>query len=142
MWSSITSAFDKLIVADLVDGRIGEFDADSHTEYDDVIYREKASQPFFTMDGPVFASELRLYMESGVGLNTGQGQNPQIRLSFSDNGGRTFGNEFWRSYGEGGQFDVLPTWRRLGRIPRHRVLKFVTTEPVKSNILKLEADAT
>lgn len=140
--SSITSAFDKLIVADLLDGRIGEFDQSSHTEYGNPIYREKASQPFFTFDGPVFASELRLHMESGVGLNTGQGSDPQIRMSFSDDGGRTFGNELWRSYGRAGRFEVLPTWRRLGRIPRHRVLRFVTTEPVMSNILRLEADAS
>ena len=55
-------------------------------------------------------------------------------------GARTWSNEFWRSYGKIGEYDKIPTWRRQGRITASRVLRFRTTEPVKSVIIKLEAD--
>lgn len=139
--SSVLNAFGELLVGDSIDGRIGKFDKNTHTEYGDVIYRERASQPFSNEGLPIFAGEVRLTMESGTGVTTGQGSDPQIRMDFSDNGARTFSSEFWRSYGKTGEYKELPTWRRQGRIPRHRVLRFKTTEPAKSVIIMLEADA-
>jgi len=74
-----------------------------------------------------------------VGLTTGQGSDPQIRRSFSDNGGRTYTDEISRGFGKIGEYNAIPTWRRQGRIPRSRILKFVSTDPVKFVIIKLEA---
>ncbi len=102
--------------------------------------QERASQPFFENGLPLFSGEIVLTMESGVGLTSGLGSDPQLRMDYSDNGGRTFSSEYSRSYGKIGEYNSLPTWRRQGRIPRHRVLRFKTSEPVKSVIIKLEAN--
>ena len=136
--NSIVSAHGKLLVGDSSSGKIGELSNSTYTEYGDVIFRQRSSQPFSADGNPVFAGEIALTMESGVGLTSGQGSDPQIRMDFSDDGGRTFGSEFSRSYGAIGQYGVIPTWRRQGRFPQQRVLRFTTTEPVKSNILKME----
>jgi hypothetical protein len=138
--NSIVSAYGKLLVGDALGGNIGYIDKTSYTEYDDVMYQEKASKPFSGGGLPLFAGEMQLTMESGVGLANGQGSDPVVRMDFSDDGGRTFSSEFSRSYGKIGEYMSLPTWRRQGRIPKHRVLRFKTSEPVKSVIIKLEAN--
>jgi hypothetical protein len=138
--NSIVSAYGKLLVGDSQGGNIGFIDKDNFTEYGDIIVQERSSQPFNAGGLPFFAGSLMLTMESGVGLTTGQGSDPQIRMDFSDNGGRTFSSEFSRSYGKIGEYMSLPTWRRQGRIPKYRILRFKTSEPVKSVIIKLEGN--
>jgi len=138
--NSIVSAYGKLLVGDSQGGNIGFIDKDNYTEYGDVMVQERTSQPFSVTGLPIFAGELQLTMESGVGLTTGQGSDPQIRMDYSDDGGRNFSSEFWRSYGKIGEYTSVPTWRRQGRIPKNRVIRFKTSEPVKSVIIKLEAD--
>jgi len=128
----------ELLTFDGVDGRIGKMDKNTHTEYGDVIYREKTSQPFTDQGDPLFIPSIRLTMESGVG--TIAGLDPQIRMDYSDDGGRTWSNAALRSYGKIGEYRTYPTWRRQGRVPVSRVLRFRTSEAVKSVIIKLEAD--
>lgn len=138
--NSIVAAHGKLLVGDYLGGNIGYIDKDSYTEYSEVMVQEKASKPFSANGLPFFAGTVQLTMESGVGLATGQGSDPIVRMDFSDDGGRTFSSEFSRSYGKVGEYMSLPTWRRQGRIPKHRVIRFKTSDPVKSVIIKLEAD--
>jgi hypothetical protein len=69
-------------------------------------------------------------METGVGLQSGQGSNPQIMLQVSRDYGRTFGNERWTSIGAVGQYiGPRPTWRRIGA-GRDFVFKWKMTDPV------------
>lgn len=136
--NSIVNVYGQLWVGDSIDGRIGQLDKDTHTEYGEVIFRQKTSRPFTSDQVPAFIDELKLTMESGVG-NIGEDA-PQIRMDFSDDGGETFSNEFWRTYGKIGRRERLPSWRRQGRVPRNRVLRFTTTENVRSNILRLDAE--
>ena len=136
--NSITKAFGKLYVGDQEDGRIGVLDLDTYNEYGNVISHEISTAPFF-LPVPLFSGEYRLHMESGVGLTSGQGSDPQIWRSYSDNGGRTYVDAVSRSFGKIGDYISIPTWRRQGRIPRSRTLRFVSTDPVKFVIIKLEA---
>lgn len=138
--NSVLLAYGKLLVGDSLGGNIGVLKDDVYTDYGDVIFRQKASQPFTGNGQPVFAGELALTMEAGVGLTAGQGSDPQIRMDYSDDGGRTYSSEFSRSYGAIGKYEVVPTWRRQGRFPQQRVVRYTTTEPVKSVIIKLEAE--
>jgi hypothetical protein len=137
--ASIVNAYGKLMVGDSTDGRIGVFDKDTFTEYGDPIFRQKVSMPFSNDQLPLFAGEIKLTMETGVGLISGL--DPKIQMDFSDDGGRLFSNGFWRSYGKIGEYQSLPSWRRQGRIPRNRVLRFKTSAPVKSVIIRLDVNA-
>lgn len=135
--NSIVSAHDKLLCGDEEDGRIGYL-TEVFSEYGETIYRERTTQPFITNGDSQFWPEVELTMESGVGLTTGQGEDPQIRMSFSDNGGRTFSAEQSRSFGKIGEYKKRPIWRRNGRVPMNRVLRFTTTDPVKANMVRLD----
>lgn len=83
-------------------------------------------------DGNVIGiDEIYLDMETGVGLDTGQGSDPQIMLQVSKDGGRTWGAERWVSFGMGGQYlGPRATWRRIGSA-RDLTLRFALTDPVK-----------
>lgn len=77
-----------------------------------------------------FYDMLQVDMETGVGLVEGQGSDPQVMMRFSDDGGRTWSNEEWRSAGALGAFSRRVIWRHLGR-GRDRLFEIVTTDPVK-----------
>lgn len=138
--TSIVSAYGELFVGDSIDGRIGVLNKDTHTEYGDPIKRSKTSLPFHLDLFPLFVSELKLTMESGVG--TIDGLDPQIGMEFSDDYARTFSTKYLRSYGKIGEYNRLPAWRRQGRVPKNRVLRFTTTEPIKSTLIRLDATAS
>jgi len=135
--NAIVQAYGEILCTDTEDGRIGKLD-DVYTEYGETIYQERTSQPYMIDGSAQFWSENELFMESGVGLTSGQGSDPQIRMSYSDDGGRTFSAERARSFGKIGEYKKRIVWRRLGRVPFNRVVRFVNTDPVKANILKME----
>jgi hypothetical protein len=84
---------------------------------------------------------MELTIDSGQGIKAGQGSDPKIMMDYSDDGGRTFGNEFWRPAGKIGQYRRRVEWRRLGRVPSHRVFRFRMSDPVKAVWIKSELEA-
>lgn len=115
--------------ADYENGKLYKIEPDVYTDDGRPIAREFISRHQsigdFTRIG-----ELWLEMESGVGLQLGQGTDPQIMMQISRDGGHTWGNELWRSFGLVGQYVRRAVWRRLGR-SRDWVFKFRVTDPVK-----------
>ena len=83
---------------------------------------------------------LQLDLETGVGLNLGQGSDPQVMLRWSDDGGHTWSNEHWVSIGKIGEFYRRAIWRRLGMTMkiRDRVYEVSGTDPVKIAIMGAE----
>ena len=83
---------------------------------------------------------LQLDCETGVGLNSGQGSDPQVMLRWSDDGGHTFSNEHWKSMGAIGKFGKRTIWRRLGATMkiRDRVYEVSGTDPVRIYIMGAE----
>jgi hypothetical protein len=83
---------------------------------------------------------LQLDLETGVGLNLGQGSDPQVMLRWSDDGGHTWSNEHWVSIGKIGEFYRRAIWRRLGMTMkiRDRVYEVSGTDPVKIAIIGAE----
>jgi hypothetical protein len=78
----------------------------------------------------LFYAEFCVDCETGVGLSTGQGSNPQLMLQWSKDGGHTWSGERWVSAGRQGHYAWRATWRRLGRT-RDMVFRVVVADPVK-----------
>ena len=57
------------------------------------------------------------------------GVDPQVMLSLSNDGGKTFGPEMWRSMGKRGEYLTRVRWNRLGAA-RRRVFEVAVTDPV------------
>ena len=83
---------------------------------------------------------MQLDCETGVGLNLGQGSDPQVMLRWSDDGGHTWSNEHWKSMGRIGRFGYRTIWRRLGATMkiRDRVYEVSGTDPVRIYIMGAE----
>jgi hypothetical protein len=83
---------------------------------------------------------LQLDCESGTGLNTGQGSDPEIMLRWSDDGGHTWSNEHLSKMGKIGQYYRRVFWRKLGMTLklRDRVYEVSQTDPVKAVIVGAE----
>jgi len=135
---SIVSAYGKLLVGDDRSGLIGELDHDTLTYYGDPIFRSMATTPF-SQDGlPIFAGLFEATFQAGVGL-TG-GNDPVVRLDFSDDGGRTFSSEISRGIGKIGKYGQRSVWERQGDFPVSRTIRLTITDPVRANLIRLAAN--
>lgn len=65
--------------------------------------------------GWVFLHHLEIFLESGLGLQSGQGSNPLVTLRVTRDGGQTWGPELTCSAGAVGQYGTRVHWNRLGR---------------------------
>ena len=83
---------------------------------------------------------LQLDCESGTGLANGQGDDPQVMLRWSDDGGHTWSSEHWSHMGKIGAYYQRVFWRRLGMTLklRDRVYEVSGTDPVKVAIMGAE----
>ena len=130
---------DKTIVTDYETGNLYRLDPDVYTDNGDPIYLELISRHIAKEDIRITIDKLQLDIEAGVGLETGQGENPQIMLSISKDGGHTYGTEQWCSMGRIGNYRARAIWRRLGQA-RDWCFKFRISDPVKRVIFDSSID--
>lgn len=131
----IIRAFDRWIVGDYGSNALGVLDADAATEFG-TVFRSLATCPSINRENQfVRHGRLELVFESGVGLITGQGSDPKVMLRFSDDGGRTWSNEHWRSLGADGDFRSRSYWNRLG-MARDRVYEYSISDPVRRTLVQ------
>lgn len=136
------SLYGKILIGDRFSGRIGYLDTTVFTEYGNPIRLLATSPPISSDRHNVFMSRFELYVESGVGLTTGQGSDPQVMFDWSDDGGRTFSTtQLWRTMGKIGAYLARLRWLRMGKF-RQRVLRITITDPVKRTIISAHADLT
>ena len=120
-------------------GNLYTLESATYSEDGGVIRYEATSPPVHANGARLSCSRLEVLMETGVGIATGQGSNPQAMLQWSDDGGRTWSNEHWKTIGSVGAYNTRVTWRNLGQF-FSRVYKIAVTDPVKAVILGGYAD--
>lgn len=125
---------NRTIVGDYENGNLYRLNPDSYTDNGAPIAMELISRHLNTENVRFTIDSVELDMESGVGLATGQGSNPQIMMQVSKDGGHSWGVERWVSFGKIGEYLQRAIWRRLGQ-SRVFTFKFRITDPVKRVIL-------
>jgi hypothetical protein len=128
------------LVGDAVTGALYTLDLGAYTDDGSTIRRVAVSPPIHADTMFATMTEVRVDAETGVGLASGQGSDPQMMLRWSDDGGNTWSNEHWRSLGNIGYRGSRATWRRLGQF-RQRCLELSVSDPVKVAILDVFVDA-
>jgi hypothetical protein len=124
----------KHLVGDYENGIIYELDHDLFTENGEIMPAYRTCPVISSKREYIPHSTLELQMQVGEGLETGQGSDPVVMMQYSDNHGRTWSNELWRSIGKIGEFDHRVTWNRLGRA-LERMYRFKITDPVNRTII-------
>ena len=123
-------------VADSTSGAVYQLSTSAYTDNGTPIKRVLGSRHIHGDGNVLGIAQLWLDMETGVGLQSGQGSDPQIMLRVSKDGGRTFPVERWAKFGKVGQYTTpRAIWRRLGAA-RDFVFEFVMTDPVKFTVIK------
>ncbi len=134
---------DEIVVGDFESGKIYAFDLDVYSDNGGIQKWLRSWRALPTGQNTLKRTaqhSLRLSCQMGVGLNTGQGSDPQIMLRWSDDGGHTWSNEHWVTMGRMGKYGLRAMWRRLGMTQklRDRVYEISMTDPVKTYIMGAE----
>lgn len=121
-------------VTDFENGKVYRLRPDVYTDNEEPIRRLIVGRHVFDGLRRMSVDAFQLDIESGVGLSTGQGSNPQAMLRVSRDGGRTWGAQRFASFGKTGEYTKRCMWRRCGRA-RDFVFEVSITDPVKVAIL-------
>lgn len=135
-------AYNKHVVGDYTNGQIYELDENNFTDFGEEIRRQRVAPHLTSGLKRVFYNSFQLDMEVGVGLDgaiSTLGHDPQVILQWSDDGGHTWSNEKWASFGKIGNRKKRAMWRRLG-YSRDRVFRVTISDPVKVAIIGAELD--
>jgi len=131
----------QVLVGDYENGKLYRVSLSEYTD-DGQLVRRLRRCPHITSDlQRQYFHELQIQFEPGVGLSTGQGDNPQAMLRWSNDGGFTWSNENWVTIGAQGQYYNRAMWRRLGWA-RDRIFEVVVTDPIKAVIVSANLKAT
>lgn len=133
----------EIIVGDYENGNIYAFDMDVYADNGAIqkwLRTWRALPPNANNLKRTAQHSLQLNCETGVGLNSGQGSDPEVMMRWSDDGGHTWSSEHWTKMGKIGVYGYRAFWRRLGMTLklRDRVYEVSGTDSVKISIVGAE----
>ena len=132
----------QILIGDYENGKIYQLSRNIYTDDGQPIRRIRRAPHIVTDLQRQYFHELQIQFQPGVGLSTGQGQDPQAMLRWSNGGGSTWSNEYWTTIGKQGKYQNRAIWRRLGW-SRDKVFEVSISDPVKAVIVSanLKAEA-
>jgi Phage stabilisation protein len=132
---------NEYIVGDFENGKLYSIENEVYTEDGAMIRRLRRAIHLTTDLQRQYFDSFQIQFQPGVGLNLGQGQDPQAMLRWSNDGGSTWSNEHWVTIGKIGQYANRALWRRLGW-SRDRIFEVVVSDPIKAVIISAELKAS
>lgn len=114
---SIIQAYNRVLVGDSADGRIGEIADDLGTEYGASMLCVLDTQPLSNSGVKSKVKGIEVYTDVGVAPDD------VMNLSWSDDGGYTWSNTIECSLGKIGEYGRRVTWTRLGAFSLARQLR-------------------
>ncbi|MBL4753628.1 MAG: hypothetical protein JKY52_08570 [Flavobacteriales bacterium] len=130
------AAFGEKFAGDVTVGTVYRLDLDVYTHNLKTV-RRVASTIIPVTDSRPTINNLTVEMQGGVGLVTGQGQNPKVMLRWAVNG-RTFSNELTTTFGLEGEFGHRAVFDSLGELyPPAVAINIAVTDPVNATVTGL-----
>jgi hypothetical protein len=127
------------LVGDFENGNVYELDPETYSDNGDVIKRIKTFQHMVADGRRQFFQRFELDMEVGVG--NADDADPQVSVTWSDDGARTWSSTLNRSLGAVGEYGKRVVFNRLGS-GRNRVFEVSTTAKAKVALQGAFVDAT
>ena len=124
------------MVGDYQTGQLHQMSRSVYTDAGNPIRRVRRSPHVWSKENRerVFSGQLQIEFTPGVGLQVGQGSNPQVMIRWSDDGGFTWSNEHWVTIGAAGATKNRAIVRALS-YARDRVYEASFTDPVPADII-------
>jgi len=123
-------AFGKHLLGSRVDSKIYEMSLDYYDDAGDEIARDRIFTHLSSEDKRIRYNSLIISMETGVGLQSGQGSDPLISLRLSKDGARTWSSWYTAQFGAVGKYKTKVGFNRLG-IAEQMTFHTRITDPVK-----------
>jgi hypothetical protein len=142
-WRATTYAwvYGKHIVGDAFQGRLGELDMDTFTDYSGTMQGILQGPPVAGDRKRIFHRVFEVDIESGVGATSGDNSDPQMWLDWSNDGGRTYTVRKPRqSMGKTGAYGQRLRWKQLGQA-RQRIYRLTVADGVKRSIVAAHLEA-
>jgi hypothetical protein len=142
--ASFLGCYGKTFVADVSNGNVYTLDAKTYTNNGEAIKRVRTtgsvnSEPFGVNGKMTQMSKAKFIMESGVGLISGQGEDPRIMVEYSDDGGYTWKHGSWPRVGRLGERTLQIEFYNLTKF-YDRIFRISTTDPVSYSIFSATID--
>jgi hypothetical protein len=118
------------LITDFSNGNVYTLGSGTYTDNTATIQREIVTRHVLSDFNVLTVDEVYIDMETGVGLNSGQGSNPQIMLQVSKDNGRTWQTERWVTMGALGAYSTRVIWRQFGS-GRDFTFRLKVTDPIK-----------
>lgn len=136
--TSVVSVYNGLWAADKSSGKVYTLDLDTYTNDGEEIKRTRVTN---TLSGALFGargsriqmSKMEIDMETGLGLISGQGENPRIMIEASYDGGNTWSAGSWPKVGRLGQHTLRVEWFSLKSF-YDMMVRITITDPVSCAI--------
>jgi hypothetical protein len=125
----------KNLVGDFQTGIIYEIDPNVYTENETVIKREIIGTTMFKNFARIAVNKFVVMMDTGIGIASGQGSNPQLIGRFSDDGAKTYTTESWQPVGAEGSFLTEVFWTKPCGKARSFIARLNYSEPTKFRIV-------
>jgi hypothetical protein len=124
------SAYDIELVFDHDNGNIYQLDSETYTDNGNPIRWEMTLPPVHANQERLFLGQILVSMESGVGLTTGQGSDPVIFMSMSEDA-KVWSPERQSTVGKIGKYKHKVVFNRNGSTEDQIFLRFAGSDPVK-----------
>lgn len=124
----------KHLFGDFETGKIWEMTPESYKEGAFHMVSQRSAITFEKNQDPITVDELQVLFTPGVGRVSGQGSSPVVIVSWSGDGGKTWGNEHQLSLGALGEYENRVREMQLGQ-NRNWVFRVKVSDPVNRDIL-------
>lgn len=143
--SSVISVYGKDYAADADNGNIYVLDLTCYTNNDAPLQRTRVIQNIDArliggaIGDAITMSRVVVSMETGVGLISGQGDNPRIMMEASFDGGRTWSAGAWPKVGRLGEYVLKVKWDRMKTF-YDCMIRISSSDPVNYSVYSANID--
>lgn len=133
--------YERDFVGSAYTGQIGYVDPTVFSEFGNIFPMTLTSPPTHQDRKRVFYANFEVDMETGVGIVSGQGSDPQAMLQWSNDGSRSWSTlQPWRSIGAIGATQTRVRWAGPLGQARQRTWRLGVSDPVKRVVLSARCD--
>lgn len=142
--NSYVSVYGKILVGHKDNGELYKLDIDNFSLNGDVFQRRRVmtsinGNAIGARGKRVQMSRFELILEKGVGLITGQGENPLIMLEYSTDGAKSWSTGTWMRIGRLGETNIRCEWWSMISF-YDLIIRITTSDPVDYSIFEGSID--
>jgi hypothetical protein len=133
--SCYAAAFGLDLVGSRENGKIGLLDNNTRTEWGVTQRMSWRYQPIYAQGARSIHDLIEVVLKTGVGTTTGQGSDPELMLSYSDDSGITWTSLPNKKIGQLGKYRTRVRWRKCGSTDSARVYEAAVSDPIEMAVV-------